>query len=260
MCATHRALHMLVPRDLSWEESRATACRWGHRPSVVRLDATGNVPVAFRSWSRWVPSPTCLRPSDSRLRRSHRPVSGASCRGPGSAASKRSTWPESPWRSGDRSPREMNQRCARRAEDVKCNRWACQTAWAAQHVPMLIAAALRDVVIRLNAMQQKALDRIANCRPTIALALGERARTRCRPFSAPGVPGTKMIFRRSTPPASAATPWNQFQRTASARTAQEWFARGIDRPDTPARHAAGLYGQAAAQSKESPAQQGSCGR
>ena len=52
----------------------------------------------------------------------------------------------------------MNQRCARRAEDVKCNRWACQTAWAAQHVPMLIGAALRDVVIRLNAMHQKALD------------------------------------------------------------------------------------------------------
>lgn len=29
---------------------------------------------------------------------------------------------------------------------------------AAQHVPMLIGAAVRDVVIRLNAMHQKALD------------------------------------------------------------------------------------------------------
>jgi hypothetical protein len=40
---------LIVPRDVSWEKSRATACRWVTGSAVVRLDAADNVSAARRS-------------------------------------------------------------------------------------------------------------------------------------------------------------------------------------------------------------------
>jgi hypothetical protein len=73
---------LLVPRDLSWEKSRATACRWGHRPyggapgyggqyaaalGRVALDAVTDLPTAVGFSGCDVPTV---------------PVAGASRRGP----------------------------------------------------------------------------------------------------------------------------------------------------------------------------------
>ena len=61
----------------------------------MRLVAPGNLPVALRSRSRWVPSPTCLRPSDSSAA-TFQPFRSRVLRaaGPEGNGLKRSTWPE----------------------------------------------------------------------------------------------------------------------------------------------------------------------
>ncbi len=41
MCATHRTLHMLMPRDLSWEKSRATAVDGVTGPEVGAPERDG---------------------------------------------------------------------------------------------------------------------------------------------------------------------------------------------------------------------------
>lgn len=59
---------LLALRDWFWNESQATACHGVTGPSVVRLDATGNVPAAVRSRSRWVPLPAAtVSPFRSRV-------------------------------------------------------------------------------------------------------------------------------------------------------------------------------------------------
>ena len=51
MCATRRRFHGLGHATCP-ERSRATACRWGPGPAVVRPGRDGVVPVALRSRSR----------------------------------------------------------------------------------------------------------------------------------------------------------------------------------------------------------------
>jgi len=87
-------------------ESLAKACRWDDRPSVVRLGAMGDMPVALGSRSRWVP---LLAATVSPFR--------SQCFSPrteGPTAAKHSTWPWPSWRCGDRSPQTMISRYARR--------------------------------------------------------------------------------------------------------------------------------------------------
>ena len=101
-CARRIVPPLLVPRDLSWESPRATACRLGHRPFGGAPGYSGQCVGRSQVASRWVPSPTCLRPSDFSAATFQPFRSGVfRAAGPEVNGLKRSTWPEATWRSGD---------------------------------------------------------------------------------------------------------------------------------------------------------------